>query len=50
MLLVEKTKQQIKSIDNKTKESSDEINLIQNIKEIKITKHVINTINKESSS
>jgi hypothetical protein len=50
MLFVVKTKQQIASIVNKTKESSEEMSLIQNIKEIKITKHVINTINIESSS
>lgn len=50
ILLVVKTKQQIKSIENKTKVSSEEISLIHSIKEIKITKHVIKTINIESSS
>lgn len=50
ILFVVKTKQQIISIVNKTKVSSEEISLIQNIKEMKITKHVMKTINIESSS
>jgi hypothetical protein len=49
-LFVVNTKQQIASIVNKTKESSEEISLIQNIKEIKTTKHAMYTINKETSS
>lgn len=50
MLFVKNTIQQINNMEIKTKLRELDTNLMQNIKEIKITKQVIKTINNDNSS